>query len=306
MSRPVSAITPRASGVGTFSQRRRLEFIDFRLRWDGRLNRADLTDFFGISVPQASLDIARYGELADGNIEYDASARVYVSTPQFRPAFASSSPVRFLNELLARASGNEEAEERSFLRYWPPVAMVPSPGRLMNADVLVALQRAIREETGVRVVYQSFSRPQPSERALSPHAFSHDGTRWHARAYCHERGEFRDFVIARILELRGVLPAAKTGADDLAWNTDVTLLLAPHPKLSPAHRRAVELDYGMVGGQVAFSCREALLFYVLRHLRLDSEARTPEAQQIILKNASEIAKRHPGVALDQRRAGADG
>ena len=33
---------------------RRLEFIDFRLYWEGRVNRADLTREFGISVPQAS------------------------------------------------------------------------------------------------------------------------------------------------------------------------------------------------------------------------------------------------------------
>jgi len=58
-----------------WSQERRLEFIDYRLRWDGRLNRSDLIEFFGISVPQASLDIARYTELAPSNICYDASAR---------------------------------------------------------------------------------------------------------------------------------------------------------------------------------------------------------------------------------------
>ena len=28
---------------------RRLEFIDFRLFWDGRINRGDLTEQFGIS-----------------------------------------------------------------------------------------------------------------------------------------------------------------------------------------------------------------------------------------------------------------
>ena len=39
-------------------QERRFEFIEFRLLWDGRLNRADLTAYFGISVPQASMDLA--------------------------------------------------------------------------------------------------------------------------------------------------------------------------------------------------------------------------------------------------------
>ena len=46
--------------TGHWGQERRLEFIDFRLLWEGRLNRADLTTFFRISVPQASLDLAKY------------------------------------------------------------------------------------------------------------------------------------------------------------------------------------------------------------------------------------------------------
>ena len=46
--------------VARWGQERRLEFIDFRLYWEGRINRSDLIDFFGISVPQASLDLAKY------------------------------------------------------------------------------------------------------------------------------------------------------------------------------------------------------------------------------------------------------
>lgn len=42
---------------------RRLEFIDFRLFWDGRFNRRDLAETFGISAQQASSDIAQYTAL---------------------------------------------------------------------------------------------------------------------------------------------------------------------------------------------------------------------------------------------------
>ena len=50
---------------------RRLEFIEFRLYWEGRINRADIVDQFGVSVPQASKDLSRYQELAPDNIAYD-------------------------------------------------------------------------------------------------------------------------------------------------------------------------------------------------------------------------------------------
>ena len=56
---------------------RRLEFIEFRLFWEGWINRGDLTRFFGVSVPQASKDLSQYQELAPGNMEYDKSERRY-------------------------------------------------------------------------------------------------------------------------------------------------------------------------------------------------------------------------------------
>jgi hypothetical protein len=35
----------------------RLEFIEFRLFWEGHVNRRDLMDQFGVSVNQASTDL---------------------------------------------------------------------------------------------------------------------------------------------------------------------------------------------------------------------------------------------------------
>ncbi|WP_026036062.1 WYL domain-containing protein [Cupriavidus sp. BIS7] len=285
---PTSPLDRLGRSPGRWSQDRRLEFIDFRLRWDGRLNRGDLTEFFGISVPQASLDIARYLELAPGNLEYDRSSRAYVAPPSFTPLFPASDAGRYLNELLAKCSGPDAAQS-SFLAWAPPVATVPSPGRTFRVDVLVALIRAIREGRALRVLYQSMTGPQPSARVLTPHALAHDGFRWHARAYCHSRKEFRDFVIARMLEVHGFDIAAVKSDADKEWHTIVPVVLIPHPKLSDSHKRAIELDFGMEDGQVEFQCRQAFLFYALRHLRLDLDGSAkPEAQQIALKNRAAI------------------
>ncbi|PCG07421.1 WYL domain-containing protein, partial [Sphingomonas ginsenosidimutans] len=38
----------------------RLEFIEFRLFWEGHVNRSDLIDVFGVSINQASTDLNRY------------------------------------------------------------------------------------------------------------------------------------------------------------------------------------------------------------------------------------------------------
>src|SRR5262245_49499614 len=77
----------------------RLEFIEFPLVWEGGGNRSDITHFFGVSVPQASNDLARYQELAPKNIEYDRSGKRYFATGRFKPLFCKPDADRYLNQL---------------------------------------------------------------------------------------------------------------------------------------------------------------------------------------------------------------
>jgi hypothetical protein len=66
----------------------RLRFIDLMLDTYGTFNRITAEDFFGISTPQVSLDIAAYIEVAPQNIEYNRQLKAYVRTAQFQRAFA--------------------------------------------------------------------------------------------------------------------------------------------------------------------------------------------------------------------------
>lgn len=273
-----------------------MEFIDFRLRWEGRLNRSDLTEFFGISIPQASLDISKYLGLRPANAFYDKSSRAYVAGSAFEPAFPWNEPGHYLSELLARESGGL-LQEQSFLGWCPPVGLMPTPGRVIRPEVLLGLIQAVRGGAALRVVYQSMSAPEPQERTIAPHAFGHDGMRWHVRAYCYKRRAFRDFLFGRFIDIAPSNEPGSDGTDDEAWHRVVPLVLAPHPSLSSGQKRAIELDYGMVNGQTRVDCRQALLFYSLRTLRLlreDIEA--PEQQQLTLRNRVEIAEFLPPAA----------
>jgi hypothetical protein len=283
--------------IARWGQERRLEFIDFRLAWEGRINRADLTNFFAISTPQASLDISRYIELAPGNLEYNRSDKVYVATSSFKPVLAAEGSSQYLNQVLAVSSGMM-SRGMSFLGWYPSFDAVLSPGRSTRADVLFRILQAIRYRRAIAVEYQSLSRPEPSSREISPHAIAYDGFRWHARAYCHSRKEFRDFVFARMLSLGEERTSDISPQNDESWNTTLTLLLGPHPNLPLAQKRAIELDYGMKDGKREVPCRKALLFYMLRRLNLDRggsvhaiERRKdakPQAQQIVLLNREEL------------------
>jgi len=67
----------------------RLRFMECMLRHYGLFSRFLLVDYFGISAPQASRDIAQYKLLADGNMLYDLKHRRYVISAEFVPLWPS-------------------------------------------------------------------------------------------------------------------------------------------------------------------------------------------------------------------------
>ena len=122
--------------------------------------------------------------------------------------------------------------------------------------------------------------------------------------YCHIDGFFKDFVFARIHEIRGTRSGDIDPARDRAWIETVPVVIAPRPDLSEAQRKTIALDYGMVDSVRVIQVRRAFLPYFLKHLRLDYAAgRRPAEQQIVLANRTEIletlgADRHAGQARD--------
>ncbi len=67
----VTILGAKGSGSVRWGIERRLEFIEFRLFWEGHVNRSDLMAAFGISINQASADLNRYLGMAPGNMVYD-------------------------------------------------------------------------------------------------------------------------------------------------------------------------------------------------------------------------------------------
>jgi len=283
-----SSHPPGDHKVGPWGQERRLEFIDFRLQWEGRINRSDLVDFFGISIPQASLDLAKYLKIAPHNAYYDHTTRAYIASSKYAPVAATASSERYLNEVLDLACGTIP-RELSYLGWMPPVDAARFQTRQVRAPILRRALTAIRHRHALVVEYQSMSRAQPTQRTLSPHAIAYDGFRWHVRAFCHEHGDFRDFVFARMLSVIRHMSSTVDPTTDFAWYTTVQLVLAPHPQLTDGQKRVIELDYGMKDGRVVLHTRRALLFYLLQHLGLTPDPRsTPQAQQIVLLNERDV------------------
>lgn len=267
---------------------RRLQFIDFRLRWSGHINRTDLTSFFGLSIPQASLDIAKYIELAPYNLVYDRRTKTYTATPTFSAVYPQNSAQRYLAELLAMKTGVLEADA-SFIESAPEVCWVNIPLNIYNEQVVEVIVRAIRDKTAVNICYQSSSSMDNSPRLISPHALGNDGVRWRVRAYCHTRQQFSDFTLTRILSIEGVELSTIDPTSDYSWHTYLQLILAPSDKLPLAHQRALELEYGMTNRELNVSCRLACLHETLKrfHISLTDE-NNEEDQLFVLKNKEDI------------------
>jgi hypothetical protein len=178
----------------------------------------------------------------------------------------------------------------SFLGEAVPVGFAPAPERSIPDESVHLLVTAIKEKRKIFVTYQSMGSVEPSKRELSPHALGHDGFRWHARAYCHTKNRFRDFVIARMLTIEKSGESDLDVTQDRLWNNIITMVIVPNPELSEGRKRVLELDYGMTNGRVELQCRQAFLFYTLKRLGLSTKPgdAPPEEQQICLHNQDEI------------------
>jgi hypothetical protein len=268
----------------------RLEFIEFRLFWDGSVNRSDLTERFGVSTPQASADLSQYRELAPENIRYDSSAKSYLPTDTFRPRLLKPNAERYLAQLRA-LSDNVIGPLDTWIGELPVMGIAPIPARRVEAETLRTFLVTIRKRRSIAIEYQSLndSRPDPIWREITPHAFGSDGLRWHLRAYCHIEHVFKDFIISRCLQIGKMGEPGADAAKDVDWSTFFNVVLVPNPKLSLAQKKTIERDYGMKGGRCELRVRRALLYYLDKRLRLDVAEKQdrPKETPIIVANRNE-------------------
>jgi len=209
----------------------RLEFIEFRLFWEGHVNRSDVMTQFGLSVNQASSDLSRYIGLAPHNMDYDRSLRTYVRQPAFKPVFDKLDAGRYLAQLRSVADGILDQDD-CWIAGLPAYDSAPTPARGVDPATLRSVVDAIRQSEAIEVQYQSLSNPEPRWRWIAPHAIAFDGFRWHARAFCFSDEVFKDFLLSRILDIRGSRASDVLAENDQDWHTFATLEIGPHPALS--------------------------------------------------------------------------
>ncbi|WP_024507178.1 WYL domain-containing protein [Bradyrhizobium sp. ARR65] len=271
--------------------RRRLEFIDFRLFWDGRFNRSDLANTFGISAQQASADIAQYEKFAARNLHYDRAEKAYMRTEAFSPAFIGETIERYLLQLVAIENRWMRAEDTWFDTI-PPVEVLTLGRRPTDPTVLLRVLDAIRNKSEIDIEYASLTGSMQPSRTIAPHALSHSAGRWYIRAWSRDHNDFRDYNLNRIASVTDHRPASVDSTLDFEWVHIINLVILPNPDLSDERQAAVAAEHGMTDGRLIRPCRLSLSFYLMSEYNLDVEPGLlkPEKQQIILQNRDEVTQ----------------
>lgn len=245
--------------------RERLLFIERVAWWRGMVNRGRLREIFGISAAQASADLQAYLELNPGALVYNLSSKRYeaqadmlcvLHQPRLEEAVAMFFGKRLPHSLDQGSSPDSK------------VALCVPPLRKASGEVERRVFLAIDQGRRLAVRYGSLHGDSGKWREIVPHAFAHDGLRWHVRAWCFDNQSYRDFVLTRMAEARWPGEEFIPPIGDHSWETMVTLVFKANPELGEEAKAAVEADYGMKDGRFEMTVREAMVEYHLAQLRV--------------------------------------
>jgi hypothetical protein len=265
------------------SVHQRYRFIELITYWEGRINATILAQQFGQSRQQNSADINSYKNLAPDNLIYDSSLKVNIPTDHFLPQFISTQVDEYLHWFHTGQLPSGAP---------PPLSeSLKIPSRKISPQIMRCLVAAIRQQKRIEVDYVSLNNPNREGRVIAPHSFVNTGLRWHLRAWCEKSSEYRDFVLSRFRGEPELLEKSlHSAAQDAGWNTQVTIILQPDPRLSPAKREVLENDYQMQNGQLHIVTKGCLVNYLLREMQINTKMLdgTPEAQQLVLVNQADI------------------
>ena len=253
--------------IAGWSEQQRLLFVERLLFWRGTINRRDLCDHFGISLPQATKDLVAYTTLNAGACHYNVRRKCYVASNKMQCVLHEPNFSEAMEMIASAMVGRPEAGEF--------VLGFSRPVRVANPGLHRKLSLAASERTCVEVAYWSVRSGESEKRWISPRAFGFDGLRWHVRALCHRDEVFKDFVIGRFQSVGRSKPCPQEDRVDNDWVECETLCFQPSAAFSSSQRTALEMDYGMQDGRLELTVRRAMRIYALRRLGFVAEPLEP-------------------------------
>jgi predicted DNA-binding transcriptional regulator YafY len=262
----------------------RLRQLKLLLTWEGRISNSRLRELFGLSSIRASQWIRELRDQAPDWLKMNSVERSFDATQSFyaHENGAESNLDQYLSIVGLSHAMNSNGK--------PVVAAFPDI-TIPNPRIFSVISIAARTHRMVEITYRSMSEPQPHKRRISPHSIVHAGRRWHVRAYCSEKMQFRDYALGRIVDAKLMaMPSEKLMGDDKAWMTEVQVRLVAHPDLTPDQESVIRFEYFKNTSARVVVCRGALVSYFIQDIRaaIDTKKQCAPDYQLAVSNIKEV------------------
>jgi len=240
-----------------------IEILETVLTWEGEIDNPRIQDILNVKPVWASRIL---GELVQHLGLRAKRASAHAPLTFVGPKF-NASPDDYL-----RIVGDSEIIEDARLDI-----------SSLQPDLFSKIFQATRRSKGLKIAYRSMTQPLGSERIVFPHAIVRVSRRWHMRAWCDSRNEFRDFTLGRISSIENVdTPSPKQRNDDLDWLETESITVIAHPALTFEQQEMIRAEYFPKAAARRLVLRRCLVDYVLRdlHIATDMEKHLPPEYQL--------------------------
>ncbi|MBX9906098.1 MAG: WYL domain-containing protein [Burkholderiales bacterium] len=257
----------------------RFRAIETLLLWEGEVDNSRLRSLLGVQNVQASRILAEYAAHNAHQIYRPSPRAPYQASATIKPSFSSGT----IEEYLALVQKTEDLDQIIEDARIDLTAPMPS--------IFSAVLQACRRSCGLNIQYRSMTTPQGRNRLIYPHTIVRAGRRWHARAWCTERKDFRDFVIGRMQTASiDTIKSERTKGEDAAWNKKLPLILAAHPDLDADRTSIINDEYFSSTTSRQLLVRSCLLLYVVQDLKAATNPATecPPEFQLVVANAKDL------------------
>lgn len=255
----------------------RLRFLEKLAWWRGVVNRKDLRQAFGISQPQATIDLQRFQQLNPTAVRYDLRRKHYESTLEMKCALhrpvLEEGLMLFLGDPgcgvfpWCLASRIADMTDDAMLDRIDGVWVA---GRSADPIVERMLFLAVVRRSSIRVSLKSASNRVPVEIDIAPKAFVFDGGGWLARSWDLSNHCYFDLPLSEVAAAGWPDDPFEPEVPDHTWDREETLNLVLHPSLRSEERDALVRRYGLKDGVLSLRVREAMRGRILEYLRVDT------------------------------------
>jgi hypothetical protein len=261
------------------SRESRFAIIESLLLWEGEISNERVREILGIQKVQASRVLSEYIAYNPDHIDSNTLRSPYKAQPNIIPKHSTGSIEEYISIAKFFDSSDELIVDARYDLTTP------------TAEIISHISSAIRKQCGLKINYLSMTNPNGMNRIIYPHTIVRAGRRWHVRAWCGEKIEYRDFVIGRIKNASIIETVSKnTIVSDVDWNNKVELIIRAHPKLNSDQAAVIKYEFFSGSTSRKLLIRSCLLQYVIQDIRaaIDCDKELPPEYQLAVLNLSDV------------------